>query len=200
MAYSIRLPDGSLVENIPDEITPEAAKAKLLALRPELGAAPKPAPSKERTFGEAAADVGAGLVGGAGKLIQLPGQLYGLATGDFSETGSLGLGKKIEQAGEEMKSAGLKAREQERAEKIAEAEKKGQISAFGTALGETLKDPGLLLNFLAEQAPQLLVPFGAAKVGSALTAGRAGTRAAIGAGVQNGRVGHQIADVAHEQQ
>jgi hypothetical protein len=187
MAYSIRLPDGSLVENIPDEITPEAAKAKLLSLRPELGAVPKPAPSKERTFGEAAADVGAGLVGGAGKLIQLPGQLYGLATGDFSETGSLGLGKKIEQAGEEMKSAGLKAREQERAEKIAEAEKKGQISAFGTALGETLKDPGLLLNFLAEQAPQLLVPFGAGRVGSALTAGRAGTRAAIGAGaVQQG--------------
>ena len=147
----------------------------------------KPAPSKERTFGEAAADVGAGLVGGAGKLIQLPGQLYGLATGDFSETGSLGLGKKIEQAGEEMKSAGLKAREQERAEKIAEAEKKGQFSAFGTALGETLKDPGLLLNFLAEQAPQLLVPFGAARVGSALTAGRAGTSAAIGAGaVQQG--------------
>jgi len=147
----------------------------------------KPAKSKERTFGEAATDIGAGLVGGAGKLIQLPGQLYGLATGDFSETGSLGLGKKIEQAGEEMKSAGLKAREQERAEKIAEAEKKGQISAFGTALGETLKDPGLLLNFLAEQAPQLLLPFGAGRVGSALTAGRAGTRAAIGAGaVQQG--------------
>jgi len=187
MTYSIRLPDGTLVENIPDEVTPEAAKAKLLSSRPELGAAPKPAPSKERTFGEAAADVGAGLVGGAGKLIQLPGQLYGLATGDFSETGSLGLGKRIEKTGEEMKSEGLKAREQERAEKIAEAEKKGQISAFGTALGETLKDPGLLLNFLAEQAPQLLVPFGAAKVGSALTAGRAGTRAAVGAGaVQQG--------------
>jgi hypothetical protein len=77
MTYSIRLPDGSLVENIPDEITPEAAKAKLLSFRPELGAAPKPAPSKERTVGEAATDVGAGLVGGAGKLIQLPGQIYG---------------------------------------------------------------------------------------------------------------------------
>lgn len=151
-----------------------------------LGAS-KPPQSKERTFGEAATDVGAGLVGGAGKLIQLPGQLYGLATGDFSETGTLGLGKRIEKAGEEMKSEGLKAREQERAAKIAEAEKKGQLSAFGTALGETLKDPGLLINFLAEQAPQLLVPFGAAKVGSALTAGRAGVRAAVGAGaVQQG--------------
>ena len=50
MAYSIRLPDGSLVENIPDEITPEAAKAKLLSLRPELGASAPPTPQGETGF------------------------------------------------------------------------------------------------------------------------------------------------------
>ena len=150
-----------------------------------------PAPSKERTWGEAFKDIGAGAVSGAGALVQLPGQLYGLATGDMSETGALGLGKEIQQYGEEMKSAGLKAREQQRAEKIAEASKKGEFSAFGTALGETLKDPGLLLNFLAEQAPQLAIPFGAGKLGAgaaklagagAKTAGTVGTGAAVGAG------------------
>lgn len=150
-----------------------------------------PAPSKERTFGEAIKDIGAGAVSGAGALVQLPGQLYGLATGDMSETGALGLGKEIQKYGEEMKSAGLKAREQERAQKIAEASKRGEFAAFGTALGETLKDPGLLLNFLAEQAPQLAIPFGAGKIGSvaaraagagAKTAGTVGTGAAVGAG------------------
>lgn len=150
-----------------------------------------PPPSKERTWGEAFKDIGAGAVSGAGALVQLPGQLYGLATGDMSETGALGLGKEIQQYGEEMKSAGLKAREQQRAEKIAEAAKKGEFSAFGTALGETLKDPGLLLNFLAEQAPQLAIPFGAGKLGAgaaklagagAKTAGTVGTGAAVGAG------------------
>lgn len=47
----------------------------------------------ERTIGESFKDVGAGLVSGVGSLVQLPGQLYGLATGDFSKTGALGLGK-----------------------------------------------------------------------------------------------------------
>lgn len=153
-------------------------------------AAPAPAPSKERTWGEALKDIGAGAVSGAGALVQLPGQLYGLATGDMSETGALGLGKDIQQYGEEMKSAGLKAREQERAQKIAEASEKGQLSAFGTALGETLKDPGLLLNFLAEQAPQLVIPFGAGKLGAGAAklagagakAAEIGTGAAVGAG------------------
>lgn len=132
---------------------------------------------KERTFGEAAKDIAAGVVSGAGNLVQLPGQLYGLATGDFSETGALGVGKDIAKYGEEMKSAGLKAREAERAEKIKTAEQKGQWEAFKTAFGETIKDPALLTSFLAEQAPQLLVPFGAAKVAQIGTAAKAAAAA-----------------------
>jgi hypothetical protein len=134
---------------------------------------------KERTFGEAAKDIAASVVSGAGSLVQLPGQLYGLATGNFADTGALGLGKDIRQYGEEMKSAGLKAREQERAQKIQTAEQKGQWEAFKTAFGETVKDPALLTSFLAEQAPQLLVPFGAARVAQIGTAAKA-TAAAQG--------------------
>jgi hypothetical protein len=159
--------------------------------------APQPtAPSRERTYGEAAKDIGAGVVSGIGSLVQLPGQIYGLATGDFSKTGALGAGQQISQFGEEMKSAGLKAREDERARKVAESAKEGQFQAFGTALGETVKDPGLLLSFIAEQAPQLLIPFGAARgVGMAArglgateaVAGKAAVSGAVGAGgVQQG--------------
>ena len=36
MSYSIRLPDGTLVENIPDELDPREAKQQILAKRPEL--------------------------------------------------------------------------------------------------------------------------------------------------------------------
>lgn len=143
----------------------------------KFGTPVEPAKSKERTFGEAAKDIAAGVVSGAGSLVQLPGQLYGLATGDFSETGALGLGKDIAKFGEEMKSAGLKAREAERAEKIRTAEQKGQWEAFKTAFGETIKDPALLTSFLAEQAPQLLVPFGAAKVAQIGTAAKAAAAA-----------------------
>jgi len=112
--------------------------------------------SKERTTGEAFKDVGAGIVSGVGSVVQLPGQLYGLATGDFSKTGALGLGEDITKFGEEMKSAGLKAREAERNRKVQEAEKQGQFAAFKAALGETITDPGLLTSFLAEQVPQLI--------------------------------------------
>jgi hypothetical protein len=110
----------------------------------------------DRTWGEAATDVPASLVSGLGSLVQLPGQLYGLATGNFEKTGSLGLGEKIQKYGEEMKSDPLKAMEEARAKKIQEAEKTGQLSAFGTAFSETVKSPTLLASFLLEQVPQLI--------------------------------------------
>jgi hypothetical protein len=149
------------------------------------------APSTERTFGEAATDIGAGVVGGIGSLVAMPGQLAGLVTGNMQDSTSMELGKDLQKYAEEMKSAGLKAREAERAKKIAESAQQGQFQAFGTALGETVKDPALLLTFLAEQAPQLLVPFGAARgVGAAAkalgateaVAGKAAVSGAVGAG------------------
>jgi len=150
----------------------------------------------ERTFGEATKDIGAGVVGGIGSLVALPGQLAGLVTGNMQDSTSMELGKDLQKYAEEMKSAGLKAREAERARKVAESAKEGQFQAFGTALSETVKDPALLLTFLAEQAPQLLVPFGAARgVGAAArglgateaVAGKAAVAGAVGAGgVQQG--------------
>ena len=149
------------------------------------------APSTERTFGEAATDIGAGVIGGIGSLVAMPGQLAGLVTGNMQDSTSMELGKDLQKYAEEMKSAGLKAREAERAKKIAESAQQGQFQAFGTALGETVKDPALLLTFLAEQAPQLLVPFGAARgVGAAAkalgateaVAGKAAVSGAVGAG------------------
>ena len=88
--------------------------------------------------------------------MQLPGQLYGLATGDFSKTGLLGAGEDIKKYGEEMLSPALKAKEEARAQKVQEAEKTGQIAAGATAFGETIKDPALLVGFLVEQIPQII--------------------------------------------
>jgi len=197
MTYSIRLPDGTLVQNIPDEVTPEAAKARILRSRPDLA-------PKGRSFTDAATDLGAGVVSGAGSVVQLPGQLFGLATGNFDKTGALGLGERLQKFGDEMKSPGLKAREANRDRKVTEAEKSGQGSAFMTSFLETIKDPALISTFLAEQVPQLLIPGGAAAIAGRATLKRgaaagiesavakeaaikAGTSAAVGAGaVQQG--------------
>jgi hypothetical protein len=184
--YEIAAPDGKTYSiDGPEGATKDQVIAAILAKNPAAGMPP----SKERTWGESATDVGAGLVGGLGSLVQLPGQVYGLATGDMSKTGALGLGEGISQYAEEMKSAGLKAREAERARKIAESAKEGQLSAFGTALGETVKDPGLLLSFLAEQAPQLLIPFGAARGVGAAAKGLGAAEAAAGKAAVTGAVG-----------
>jgi len=147
MPYSIQLPDGSLVEDIPDEIKPHEAKAQILKNRPDLG-------SKDITLGGAASDLGAVLKSGIGSLLQQPGQLYGLATGDFSNTGLYGYGKELEAAGKAQKSEALQAREASVARKAQEAEEKsGQLAALWEEVKGGLTDPYLLANFLVEQAP-----------------------------------------------
>lgn len=147
---------------------------------------PEP-PSKDRTFVESVQDIGAGVVSGVGALTQLPGQLYGLATGDFEKSGLLGAGQDIQKYAQTLKSPGLLAMEQERAQKIQEAEKEGQFSAFKTAFTETISNPALLTNFLAEQAPNLIPALGAARIASAAAGARAGVTAAVRTGaVQQG--------------
>ena len=184
------LPERLVSRAVPEDDLP----SDLAPRRPKVQAKPL-----ERTWGEAIKDVGAGVVSGTGSLVQLPGQLYGLVTGDMgkpAETnvdkarqiagmalaggpvgqaileGQKSVGKRMQEYGEEMKSPALKQMEQDRATKIAEAEKKGQLAAFGTAFGETITNPALLISFLAEQAPQLLVPFGAGKAGAAISLAR----------------------------
>jgi hypothetical protein len=138
---------------------------------------------RERTMGEAAKDIGAGLVSGAGALTQLPGQIYGLATGDFSDTGLTKVGREMREYGESMKSEDLKRREVERTAKIAEAGKEGQVSAGITAFMETIKDPALLTNFIAEQAPNLLPGLAVARgLGLAGAGARTAVAGAVGTG------------------
>ena len=146
---------------------------------------------KERSYLEAAKDVGAGVVSGVGALTQLPGQLYGLATGDFSDTGLTKVGREIREAGEGMKSEELKRREAERAAKIKEAGKEGEFKAGVTAFMETIKDPALLSNFIAEQAPNLLPGLAVAR---GLSIAGAGARTAVSGAVGTGAV-QQGADI-----
>ena len=121
--------------------------------------------STSRTWGEAAKDVGAGLTSGLGSLVQLPGQLYGLATGNFAPTGLLGTGEAISKYGTEMKSPGLKAREAASEARVKAAEESsGEVAAFVAQAKELITDPAQLTNFLAENLPQMLLPGGAAKL------------------------------------
>ena len=168
----------------------QAAQALADALRSAMAAQPAEAPAappKDRTMLEAGKDILAGGVSGVGALAQLPGQLYGLATGDFSDTGLTKIGREIRETGEAMKSEELKRREAERAAKIKEAGKESEFKAGVTAFMETVKDPALLSNFIAEQVPNLIPGFAVARGLSAAGMTVGAVRGAIGTGaVQQG--------------
>jgi len=204
MSYVVGLPNGRSIE-FPDTVSRDEAARIIQRQFPELA-------PKERTYGEAFSDIGAAGLGGIGSLVQLPGQLYGLATGDFSKTGALGAGQDLEEYAKGLKSKGLLAREAARDVAMQNAEKQGQFQAFKTAIGQTVSDPALLSTFLAEQLPQIIPAALTGGTTAALTSGnvlakaaarqiskeaaekvaqreaiRAGTSAAIGTGaVQQG--------------
>ncbi len=124
----------------------------------------------ERTWGEALTDIPVSMAKGVGAVAALPGQLYGLATGDMDNV-STRLGKSVQDYWGNLQSSGLKAREALRSQALSEAEKEGFLSEFATAIGQTITDPALLTTFIAEQVPQLIGPAGAAKVAKLLTSG-----------------------------
>jgi hypothetical protein len=164
MPYNVQLPDGRIVEGIPDDVSQLDAKKRILEAFPEIAA------KEKRTFGEAITDIGASAVKGFGTLAQLPGQigeLTGITKPAQREEGLQGLGRQLEQYGEELKSPTLKGKEELRAQKIGKAE--GMVSEFGTAIKETIKDPALLTSFFAEQVPNLLGSWGGGLIAKGAT-------------------------------
>lgn len=170
MSYVVGLPNGRKIE-FPDSVSRDEAARIIQRQFPELA-------PKERTYGEAFSDIGAAGLGGIGSLVQLPGQLYGLATGDFSKTGALGAGQELEEYAKGFKSKGLLAREAARDLAVQNAEKQGQFQAFKTAIGQTVSDPALLSTFLAEQLPQIIPAALTGGTTAALTSGNVLAKAA----------------------
>jgi hypothetical protein len=131
---------------------------------------PELAAKTNRSWGEAATDIGASVAKGVGQLAQLPGQigeLTGITSPQEEDTGLQGLGKRLEQFGQESKSTTLKGKEAVREQKIAAAE--GILPEFGTAIKETIKDPALLTSFFAEQLPNLVGSWGGGAIARGTT-------------------------------
>ena len=198
MPYDVELPNGDVIE-VPDNVSQAEAKQRIYKAYPQFA----PKQSTERTFREAITDPLLGIAKGVGAMAQLPGQLYGLATGDF-DTAAMRGPEKFQEYAKSLQSEGLHVREALRDKAISEAEKKGIASEFYTAITQTLKDPALITTFITEQIPEMIPMFltggasrllttGASQVAkygakeAAENAARVAARTAIGTGaVQQG--------------
>lgn len=171
--YRVQGPDGRIhVIEAPEG----ASQAQILAFaESKIGLAPPPAaavakPKADLNDTNFLKDSAASFVSGIGQLLELPAQLYGLATGDF-ETAVGDVAHSVTKYGEDMKSPGLRARQEAAQQRIAAADKEGFFSGLTTGIGEYLSDPRLLASGVAETLPSL---FGTAGAGGLASAGAKG--------------------------
>jgi muconolactone delta-isomerase len=167
MPYNLRLPNGVVLKDIPDDVSDDDVRKKVLEEFPDI------ALKEKRTWGEAGIDTLASLGSGIGQLAQFPDQFGRLITGAKprealettpDETPGLfkegpaallgAYGKQFEDYSQGQKTAILRAKEQARAEKIQKAE--GFTDEFLTSIKETAKDPALISSFFFEQIPNLI--------------------------------------------
>ena len=151
MPYNIRLPDGSVVTNIPDEVTPEAAKARLMQEMPELaktGPVDQPAAPGERSTMQYLKDLGLSFQTGYTQDVRSRGAAFGTtgtAADKFATEASAHL--------EGLKSAVGKKNQQEIAQILESAKDKGildQVVAGAKAFGV---DPGMFIASAAGSLP-----------------------------------------------
>jgi hypothetical protein len=193
MPYAIRLPDGTLVENIPDEVTPEQAKQRILKSRPDLLEAkpvtqeqPVQKPVEESGVLRQVADVPVSIARGAAMGVRMVADAFG-ANNPVSNSI-----KSVEGYLSGLLSAQAKKDEQEVARIMKDAEDKGvleQVKAGFRAFATAPVD--LLAQGLGTAAPAIVGGLGATLLRAGAAAATA-TGAGIGAGMGAGAVKGQI--------
>jgi DNA-binding protein H-NS len=179
MAYSIRLPDGTLVENIPDDLSPEEAKKRIVKAFPQFA---PPTSVTRRVLG----DVPVGIAQGATTGIRMIADAFGA---DNAVSQSL---KGAEEYLGGLLSAQATNNLDAMAKILKEAEDKGvldQVKAGAQALAEAPVE--VVSQFLGTAAPTILAGVGGvmARLGATgIGALQAGTGATMGAGLIKGNI------------
>lgn len=186
MPYAIRLPDGTLVENIPDEITPQQAKQRILERRPELMGQVTPPVEEDSGFLRQVADVPLGVAKGAVTGVRMIADAFG-ANSPVSQTIK---GAEDYLAG--LMSAESRKDSQEIARIMQDAEDKGMGDQVKAALQAFMTAPvDLLAQGLGTAAPVVLSTLGAKVLGAGALATKGiglGLGAGMGAGVTKGTI------------
>ena len=173
MPYSIRLPDGRIVGNIPDDLDPVEAKARIVKSMPDLLKQEKQEqPEEKQSFLRSVADIPLSLQSGYTNTIRSQLGTFGLAGGKTDK-----FLKDVSEHLENLKSSGSKKDSEEAARIMKEAEDKGfgdQLLAAGKAFAKNPLEN--IASGAGSIAPQLIFgPFG--KVAQAFGGASAGAGA-----------------------
>lgn len=157
--FRITSPDGSkYVVNAPDGATEQDAIAYVRANAASI-------PKAETT---PIKDISGALVQGVGQLVSLPGQIYGLATGDFDNAATRA-GGSVEKYGTEMQSEAFRAQQEEAAARVADVEREdGFWAGLGQQGKELVSDPLAFTAGMAQILPGMVGTGGAALAGRAI--------------------------------
>jgi hypothetical protein len=184
---------------MPQEFSPEELGIKpVREFTPEelgIGVAPT-----ERTYGQAAVDLGGNVIKATGNLVGLPSQI-GELVGLEDYTPFKDTSKNIIDFGESLRSDAIKQKKANVDALIQAAADKGVLEQAIVAFKETGKDPALLGDFLAEMLPNLIP---GTLVGKGLQIAGAGAKTVLGgvlgtnAVMQGADVGSQTYDDAYK--
>ena len=108
---------------------------------------------KPRTWGEAAKDTGAAVMGGLAGLVKTGGDLYGLASGNMDNAASE-LGRNAQEYWSDAKSQALQTKIAQRKANIDAQE--STLGKAWTAVKDTLTDPALAADTVAENVATML--------------------------------------------
>ena len=174
MPYEVELPNGTIVEGIPDDMPRDEVRKKLISAYPDLESykpQATPAPDEGRGFIRSITDPIVGAIKGVGDVAQLPGKFQDLVLGSISPealaavkgrgTGIQGAGKELSDYAQSLKSQQQQGLEKQVGQKASEAyaEAGGGLKGMAYELYTTLKEvgtnPSMLPTFLAEMAPNM---------------------------------------------
>lgn len=153
---------------------------------PAAPVAPKVRP--ERTMTQAVTDTGRALASGVGGVVKGVGTLGGLATGNMDNAVTR-LGTSVQDYWQEGQSDALKHDKAERSAAIDAAD--GVVGKGVTAIKETLSNPSLFVDTMAETAASFIPAGAAGRAGALIAGGRALSKGATAAqaGAHAGKVG-----------
>jgi DNA-binding protein H-NS len=179
MAYSIRLPDGTLVRNIPDELSPEEAKARIIKAYPQY--APETSTTR-RVLGDVPVGVARGGVAG----IRMIADLFGA---DNPASQAL---KDSEEYLAGLMSAQAQNNEQEMARLLKEAEDKGALESVKLGFQALAAAPVEIMSQVFGSAIPTILTGAAGALAKLGTFGvrtlQAGTGTAMGVGLAKGNI------------